>query len=166
MSKVIRRIVVPFSVLASATSSPARAQTVALSSVPTARPAVTYALRATRATAAPAIDGRLDDSAWAAASVVAGFTQHSPNPGRAATQRTDTRVLVDGSAVYVGMRLHDSAPDSIVATLARRDYAGYSDWAHVIIDSFHDRRTAFHFVVRSEERRVGKECRSRWSPYH
>src|SRR3712207_4518719 len=22
------------------------------------------------------------------------------------------------------------------------------------------------FIVRSEERRVGKECRSRWSPYH
>jgi len=22
------------------------------------------------------------------------------------------------------------------------------------------------FVYRSEERRVGKECRSRWSPYH
>src|SRR2546427_12612357 len=37
-------------------------------------------------------------------------------------------------------------------------------------------RIAFHstrdggdediFVMRSEERRVGKECRSRWSPYH
>src|SRR2546422_8123597 len=25
---------------------------------------------------------------------------------------------------------------------------------------------AFVFVSRSEERRVGKECRSRWSPYH
>ena len=25
---------------------------------------------------------------------------------------------------------------------------------------------ASHPVVRSEERRVGKECRSRWSPYH
>ena len=23
-----------------------------------------------------------------------------------------------------------------------------------------------HYVFRSEERRVGKECRSRWSPYH
>src|SRR2546421_6450692 len=23
-----------------------------------------------------------------------------------------------------------------------------------------------YFLVRSEERRVGKECRSRWSPYH
>ena len=26
--------------------------------------------------------------------------------------------------------------------------------------------TAFLEVKRSEERRVGKECRSRWSPYH
>ena len=25
---------------------------------------------------------------------------------------------------------------------------------------------ARHFPMRSEERRVGKECRSRWSPYH
>ena len=24
----------------------------------------------------------------------------------------------------------------------------------------------FSFLIRSEERRVGKECRSRWSPYH
>ena len=24
----------------------------------------------------------------------------------------------------------------------------------------------FAVIVRSEERRVGKECRSRWSPYH
>ena len=23
-----------------------------------------------------------------------------------------------------------------------------------------------YYVARSEERRVGKECRSRWSPYH
>src|SRR5712671_289943 len=27
-------------------------------------------------------------------------------------------------------------------------------------------REACELVVRSEERRVGKECRSRWSPYH
>ena len=25
---------------------------------------------------------------------------------------------------------------------------------------------ATHYGIRSEERRVGKECRSRWSPYH
>src|SRR2546427_10778782 len=27
-------------------------------------------------------------------------------------------------------------------------------------------RAFWHFWQRSEERRVGKECRSRWSPYH
>src|SRR3712207_9424077 len=27
-------------------------------------------------------------------------------------------------------------------------------------------RGLIHFTPRSEERRVGKECRSRWSPYH
>ena len=26
--------------------------------------------------------------------------------------------------------------------------------------------TAYECINRSEERRVGKECRSRWSPYH
>ena len=26
--------------------------------------------------------------------------------------------------------------------------------------------TAYENIPRSEERRVGKECRSRWSPYH
>jgi len=29
-----------------------------------------------------------------------------------------------------------------------------------------DRLLPEAFAVRSEERRVGKECRSRWSPYH
>ena len=27
-------------------------------------------------------------------------------------------------------------------------------------------RFAYEITTRSEERRVGKECRSRWSPYH
>ena len=31
---------------------------------------------------------------------------------------------------------------------------------------FVDRSTEDEIALRSEERRVGKECRSRWSPYH
>ena len=27
-------------------------------------------------------------------------------------------------------------------------------------------RSELDYLIRSEERRVGKECRSRWSPYH
>ena len=35
------------------------------------------------------------------------------------------------------------------------------------IDSFYAKyATAEGISIRSEERRVGKECRSRWSPYH
>ena len=30
----------------------------------------------------------------------------------------------------------------------------------------HSRRGLLKMLLRSEERRVGKECRSRWSPYH
>src|SRR3546814_7548796 len=41
----------------------------------------------------------------------------------------------------------------------------------VVVDATLDRRsTATEYLLRSEERRVGKECvstcRSRWSPYH
>ena len=32
--------------------------------------------------------------------------------------------------------------------------------------SFHSQSTRMVVAERSEERRVGKECRSRWSPYH
>ena len=31
---------------------------------------------------------------------------------------------------------------------------------------FYARNAAYFRAARSEERRVGKECRSRWSPYH
>ena len=31
---------------------------------------------------------------------------------------------------------------------------------------FHLPESIFFQTIRSEERRVGKECRSRWSPYH
>ena len=33
-------------------------------------------------------------------------------------------------------------------------------------DTLNARISDFEAALRSEERRVGKECRSRWSPYH
>ena len=35
-----------------------------------------------------------------------------------------------------------------------------------VVDDITPQGEARHYGVRSEERRVGKECRSRWSPYH
>jgi hypothetical protein len=96
----------------------------------------------------PSVDGRLDDAAWAGAMVATDFVQQRPNPGQPASQRTEARVLVAGGAVYVAMRMYDTAPDLIATQLARRDASGLnSDWAQVVIDSYHDRRTAFRFAV-------------------
>lgn len=102
---------------------------------------------AASATGPITLDGRIDEPAWAHADVAGDFVQQYPTPDAAPTQRTEARVLYDHDALYVAMRMFDSHPDSIAATLARRDYTGYSDWAQVVIDSYHDRRTAFRFAV-------------------
>ena len=40
------------------------------------------------------------------------------------------------------------------------------DMAESILDIQHEIESLRNEIIRSEERRVGKECRSRWSPYH
>ena len=103
-------------------------------------------IRGRKDTSAPRVDGRLDDPVWATAPLATGFTQNYPGSGVAATRQTEARVVFVGDAMYVGMRAYDS-PDSIVAPLMRRDGMLNSDWVDVLVDSFHDRRTAFHFAV-------------------
>ncbi|HEX6749155.1 MAG TPA: DUF5916 domain-containing protein [Longimicrobium sp.] len=91
------------------------------------------------------VDGKLDEEAWATATAAGDFIQQGPNEGQPATQRTEARILFDGEAVYVGMRMHDTHPDSIMAQLTRRDQGSESDGARVFIDSYNDKRTAFVF---------------------
>ncbi|HSR41092.1 MAG TPA: DUF5916 domain-containing protein, partial [Longimicrobiales bacterium] len=93
------------------------------------------------------LDGRLDEAAWRTAQVAADFVQYEPDEGRAASQPTEARVLYGTDALWVGLRAWDSAPDSIAAQLTRRDQQVYSDWLGVMVDSYRDRRTAFHFMV-------------------
>lgn len=96
---------------------------------------------------APHVDGRLDEPVWALAQVATDFVQNRPNPGKPGTRSTEARVLYTSDAVYVGMRMYDD-PDSIAAQVGRRDASNlYSDWVHVMIDSYHDRRTSFRFSV-------------------
>ena len=106
-------------------------------------------MRAARRTAPIVIDGKLDDAAWAAAEPSGAFVQSYPTPGAVAPDRTEVRILYDDAALYVGIRMFDAHPDSIAAGLARRDAGAatgiYTDWAHLVIDSYHDRRTAFRF---------------------
>ena len=111
-----------------------------------ARPTPT--MQAARRSGDVSIDGRLDEAAWNAARPATEFTQSWPVADSPASERTEVRVLYDDAALYVGVRMFDSRPDSIAAQLARRDASGiYSDWVHVFIDSYHDRRSGFRFSV-------------------
>lgn len=105
------------------------------------------AITAVRVTRAPAIDGRLDDSAWAAAEPVSELIQSDPEEGKPVSQRTEIRVVYDDEALYVGAQLWDSESERIVARLGRRDAFTASDDFRVLIDSYHDHNTAFRFDV-------------------
>ena len=104
-------------------------------------------VRARRAASAIVLDGRLGDAAWVSAEPASDFVQQRPAPGTGASERTEARVVFDAAALYIAMRLFDARPDSLIAPLGRRDSDAYGDWAHVIVDSYHDRRTGFHFAV-------------------
>jgi len=104
-------------------------------------------VRAARAGGPISIDGRLDEDAWAAAPVAAGFRQREPQEGAPATEPTELRVLYDEGALYVGARLHDDAPDHIVRQLSRRDQVADADSFSVFLDPHHDHRTGVEFQV-------------------
>ena len=149
---VIRRVTPTLAVILGASAAGAPdllAQTVTQSAPPRVGVASAVAsMRAFRRDGDVALDGRLDDAAWEKAQPSRNFTQSWPNPGQPGTDPTEVRVLYDDDAMYVAVRAFDSHPDSIAAQLARRDASGiYSDWIHVIIDSYYDRRTAYRFSV-------------------
>ncbi len=95
----------------------------------------------------PRIDGDLSDQAWQSAPPSTGFTQTTPYPGQPASFQTIIRVLHDDQALYIAAQCLDPEPAHILARITRRDRWIESDWFQVDIDSRHDRRTGFLFMV-------------------
>lgn len=102
-------------------------------------------VRATRTTQPISMDGVLDDAAWKSADVIDGFQQEDPDQGSPTREKTEVRLLFDDEGLYVGARLFDSQPDSIVARLSRRDGNPSSDAFFIFLDPFHDKRTGYYF---------------------
>lgn len=104
---------------------------------------------ATRADSASAmrLDGVLSDDTWLRAPAITEFVQREPREGQPPSFSTEARVVYDRSAIYVHVRALDADPSKIVGILTRRDTDSPSDWVSVIIDSYHDRRTAYEFSV-------------------
>ena len=95
----------------------------------------------------PRIDGNLDENIWEHAPVATGFVQLVPDEGAPASERTGVRVLYGNDALYVAFRAFDTDPSAIEGQLTRRDQESFSEWVHVAIDSYNDKRTAFQFDV-------------------
>jgi hypothetical protein len=102
--------------------------------------------RATEIVTPPQIDGLLNDEAWKAGEWIDDFTQFEPYNGRAASQRTEFKILFDVNNIYVAINAFDTAPDSIVKRLTRRDDAD-GDMVGIAFDSYCDLRTAFVFGI-------------------
>ena len=103
--------------------------------------------KTTSAVGLPPGSGGSNDEVWRAAPAASGFLQREPKEGAEPSQRTEFRVAYDASTLYVQVRAFDTEPDKIVGYLTRRDDDSPSDWIHVMIDSYHDRRTAYEFAV-------------------
>src|SRR5256885_16266541 len=77
------------------------------------------------------------------------------------THRPGTRKRKDHMPeVYIGSGELDGHVPLSIARTPDGHYFPFGFFAGVLIFKLKD------FAQRSEERRVGKECRSRWSPYH
>src|SRR3712207_8747704 len=66
------------------------------------------------------------------------------------------------------MKQHDGQVRAHVEKLAQKTYWAQFDPMPEFVIAFLPGESFFSAALqhRSEERRVGKECRSRWSPYH
>jgi hypothetical protein len=123
----------------------ARADT-AVINAPKAAPVYAPAT-ATRITRPPVLDGRTDDPIWADARMIDQFLEYEPNEGAVPRFKTEVRITYDDKFLYILARMHDPAPDSIVSLLSRRDVRTNSEQLKIVIDSYHDRRTAYQFAV-------------------
>ena len=110
---------------------------------PGGRPVV----RAVRTIEPVTVDGSLSEAVWQRDVAFDALVQRDPREGAPPSQRTEVRVAYDDAAIYVGARLFDSAPDSILARLARRDASIGADRFAVYLDPYHDRRSGYYFMV-------------------
>jgi hypothetical protein len=114
---------------------------------PASAAAVAVAAQAIPATGPIVLDGKLSEPVWEQAATISEFVQREPAEGSAPNQLTDARIAFDADALYVAVRAHDVQADGIVGILTRRDQRSPSDWIRVVVDSYHDRRSAYEFGV-------------------
>src|SRR5256885_13153522 len=68
---------------------------------------------------------------------------------------------METASMDTGSVMGQSSPDNVVV-----NYAIFAPQTGKVKEHGRVFARSYRSILRSEERRVGKECRSRWSPYH
>jgi len=103
-------------------------------------------VRAVRLTESIQVDGILSESVYRQPGVKE-FYQKNPNQGEQVSEPTEVWVAYDDAALYIGAMLKDTYPDSIIARLSRRDDDVGGDKFAVAVDSYHDKRNGYYFII-------------------
>ncbi|MEW7277655.1 DUF5916 domain-containing protein [Aquimarina sp. 2201CG1-2-11] len=94
----------------------------------------------------PKIDGLINDKSWDVVDWASDFIESRPDENTPPSQQTKFKVLYDQKYLYVAYRCFDTEPDKIEKRLSRRDgFVG--DRITLILDTYHDKRTAFAFTI-------------------
>ncbi|HOT15229.1 MAG TPA: DUF5916 domain-containing protein [Bacteroidales bacterium] len=96
--------------------------------------------------AAPVIDGKLDDECWQHGSWSEQFVQQTPDEGGRASEITMFKVLFDKENIYVAFRCYDSQPDKIQNLVGKRDEL-IGDMVGINFDSYFDKRFGYEFNI-------------------
>ena len=88
----------------------------------------------------------MNDSSWGLVPWGNDFIEVYPDENTSPTEETKFKILYDEKYIYIALLALDSNPSTITNRLSRRD--GFEgDRINVLIDSYHDLRTAFLFTV-------------------
>jgi hypothetical protein len=103
---------------------------------------------ATRTAEKISIDGVLDEPAWQAATLTAGFVTKEPEEGLPPSQETEVRILYDQDNLYLGAYCRDLESHGIIVNEIVRDFqTGDQDFFGMILDTFNDRRSGYYLAV-------------------
>ena len=107
-------------------------------------------IRAIELTETLDVNGQLDEDIYRRVPPISDFIQQLPDEGALATEKTETWIMFDDTAIYVAARCFDaSPPDQWVANEMRRDamQLRQNDSFSVLFDTFYDRRNGVAFLV-------------------
>ncbi len=93
------------------------------------------------------IDGLLDEEIWKSNTGFENFIQKDPIEGASASEKTILKLAYDNDALYIGAKMYDSHPDSIIARLARRDEWTDADYITIYLDPYDDKRSGYYFNI-------------------